>query len=90
MDSSRQMYRAVMEEVVRFLGRCHRSLDAIQNEPISRSKSVHQVCCPDDINKSPRTRSSTNLIDVQKSCLRQDSISASSAGSYTNFRDFTW
>ncbi|XP_058120131.1 sericin 1 [Anopheles ziemanni] len=43
VDSSRHMYRAVMEEVVRFLDRCYRSLDALQSGQIGRSKSVLQV-----------------------------------------------
>ncbi|XP_050095000.1 uncharacterized protein LOC126577426 [Anopheles aquasalis] len=44
VDSSRHMYRAVMEEVVRFLDRCYRSLDALQAAgQIGRSKSVLQV-----------------------------------------------
>lgn len=48
MEASRQMYRVLMEEVVRFLERCHYSLDAmLVSEPMSRSKSthyVHQAC----------------------------------------------
>ncbi|KAL1397355.1 hypothetical protein pipiens_009828 [Culex pipiens pipiens] len=46
VDSSRQMYRAVMEEVVRYLDRCYRSLDVIGTNGtanIGRSKSVLQV-----------------------------------------------
>ncbi|XP_052860975.1 uncharacterized protein LOC128268023 [Anopheles cruzii] len=45
VDSSRHMYRAVMEEVVRFLDRCYRSLDALQaaSAQMGRSKSVLQV-----------------------------------------------
>lgn len=79
VDSSRQMYRAVMEEVVRYLERCYRSLDALQPALIGRSKSVLQVSKPSSSSiitnhdsdsssaSSPRARSSTNLIDVQKS-----------------------
>lgn len=149
VDSSRQMYRAVMEEVVRYLDRCYRSLDAIgHTSNIGRSKSVLQVSRvpssssthnhdSDSSNaSSPRARSSTNLIDVQKSSLSMSSssssytkkqhqlqqqqqqqqhqsqsgstsltngnhnsllldddsvvVSASPAGSYSTFRDFTW
>jgi len=45
------MYRAVMEEVIRFLERCHRSLDGLQIcSVVERSKSVHQV--PETINNN--------------------------------------
>ncbi|XP_041771351.1 autotransporter adhesin BpaC-like [Anopheles merus] len=82
VDSSRHMYRAVMEEVVRFLDRCYRSLDALQSGQIGRSKSVLQVSktsghqqqqqhqhhhdSDSSSASSPRARSSTNLVDVQQ------------------------
>ncbi|XP_021696854.1 flocculation protein FLO11 [Aedes aegypti] len=86
VDSSRHMYRAVMEEVVRYLDRCYRSLDALQPNVIGRSKSVLQVSKVhtssnnnNSINhdsdsssaSSPRARSSTNLNDVQKSYTKK-------------------
>lgn len=77
VDSSRQMYRAVMEEVVRYLDRCYRSLDALQPGLIGRSKSVLQVSknhnhdSDSSSASSPRARSSTNLIDVQKSYTKK-------------------
>lgn len=87
------MYRAVMEEVVRFLERCHRSLDAIQCEPISRSKSVHHVE-KDDIDNSStlRARSSTNLIQCPPQLPKrpESMMCTSPAGSYSTFRDYTW
>lgn len=122
VESSRQMYRAVMEEVVRFLERCHHSLDTlVVEEPIARSKSSHHVhqdtdsshlsnCSDNDqsIMASPsppppagksglftssRLRCST--IDAPKLFNRNLSTSGinstmQTAGSYTNFRDFTW
>lgn len=94
------MYRAVMEEVIRFLERCHRNLDSIQNEQIARSKSIHHVYRNDIIVNSesnptsPRARSSTNLMDVQKTACpnksNEDTSNSSPAASYNNFRDFTW
>lgn len=120
VESSRQMYRAVMEEVVRFLERCHHSLDTLMVEqPIARSKSSHHVhqdvdssnlsnCSDNDqsiiaspspppgkmgLFTSSRLRCST--IDAPKMFNRNLSTSGinstmQTAGSYTNFRDFTW
>ena len=59
------MYRAVMEEVVRFLERCHRNLDSIQqhnNEHIIRSKSTHHVYRTYDNSQNLECQQSTNLI----------------------------
>lgn len=45
------MYHAVMEEVVRFLERCHQTLNTVglvKQLPMSRSKSVNQVFVPSD------------------------------------------
>ncbi|XP_055533454.1 uncharacterized protein LOC129723323 [Wyeomyia smithii] len=78
VDSSRQMYRAVMEEVVRYLDRCYRGLDALQPSIIGRSKSVLQVSknhnhhdSDSSSASSPRARSSTNLVDVQKTYTKK-------------------
>lgn len=86
------MYRAVMEEVVRFLEKCHRSLDTIQSEPISRSKSVHHVEKDDTDNASTlRARSSTNLIDCPRLATRPESmICTAPSGFYDDFRNFAW
>jgi hypothetical protein len=117
------MYRAVMEEVVRFLDRCHHSLDAIQLNSLinssgmcgggggtngagnhGRSKSVLQVfkCNDSDSSgaSSPRARSSTNLIDVQKNIHHMKGIGDRDGGdvlsmapapiNYNHFRDYTW
>lgn len=121
VESSRQMYRAVMEEVARFLERCHHSLDSlVVDEPISRSKSSHHIVHPDaDISNlsncsdndqsvitSPSpppgkmglfagTRLRSSTIDAPKVFNRKISAcgvnsTMQTAGSYTNFRDFTW
>ncbi|XP_053686806.1 uncharacterized protein LOC128736356 [Sabethes cyaneus] len=78
VDSSRQMYRAVMEEVVRYLDRCYRGLDALQPNIIGRSKSVLQVSknhshhdSDSSSASSPRARSSNNLNDVQKTYTKK-------------------
>lgn len=84
VESSRQMYRAVMEEVVRFLDKCHHSLDSLQagvsggGGQLGRSKSVVQVSKHHDSDStdcsatsySPRARSSTNLVE-STSCNQQ-------------------
>lgn len=75
MESSRLMYRAVMEEVARYLDKCHRALDHLQlgapQPSIGRSKSVVQVSKNHDSDStdcstgySPRARSSINLVDT--------------------------
>lgn len=73
VDGSRQMYRAVMEEVSRFLEKAHRGFECLQappQAPIGRSKSVVQVSKNHDSDStdcstsySPRARSSTNLVE---------------------------
>uniref|UniRef100_A0A1L8DBH6 Uncharacterized protein n=1 Tax=Nyssomyia neivai TaxID=330878 RepID=A0A1L8DBH6_9DIPT len=101
IESSRQMYRALMESVAHFLERCHISLDSLQQkESLSRSKSALQVI-PHDLEipatSSPtRPRSSSNMSDLDlhlshrnlSDDLSMDSIQTVS--SYSNFRDFTW
>lgn len=100
VEASREMYRAVMEEVVRFLERCHHNLDSIQTEQIARSKSIHYVCRNDspceNNSTAARARSSTNLIDgTLKYCpgKNMDETFVSSlpaAVACNNFRDYTW
>lgn len=66
------MYHAVMEEVVRFLDRCHHTLNAcpsaaaIKSASMARSKSVNQVFVPNDTSsllnepiRAPRQRASS-------------------------------
>lgn len=83
------MYHAVMEEVVRFLDRCHQSLDAMQQtNQIGRSKSINHVF-GNDFDGKTRMRTSTNMMDRTSEIGDVDG-NASLSGSYTNFRDFTW
>ncbi|XP_031620139.1 uncharacterized protein LOC116338797 [Contarinia nasturtii] len=44
VESSRQMYHALMEEVVRFLERCYQSIESMQkNNKIARSRSINHM-----------------------------------------------
>lgn len=78
MESSRQMYHAVMEEVVRYLERCHQSLLAIdyqQNQVGCRGKcgsltyingasnGAKQQVSGNDNNPLSRVRTSTIVLD---------------------------
>lgn len=54
------MYHAVMEEVVRFLERCHQSLNVMQMNQISRSKSVSHVYGQQDSHVDTTTSQSIN------------------------------
>uniref|UniRef100_A0A1B0CGT1 Putative lateral signaling target protein 2 n=1 Tax=Lutzomyia longipalpis TaxID=7200 RepID=A0A1B0CGT1_LUTLO len=104
IESSRQMYRALMESVAHFLERCHMSLDAMQQkESLCRSKSALQMI-PHDLEvpatSSPtRPRSSSNMSDLELHLpphrpedLLENSMDSiqSVPSSYSNFRDFTW
>ncbi|XP_055703019.1 uncharacterized protein LOC129801744 isoform X2 [Phlebotomus papatasi] len=104
VESSRQMYRALMESVAHFLERCHMSLDALQErESLNRSKSVLQML-PYELTEVPATyaptrqRSSTNVSDIELhlSCqnlprdIKASTDSIQTITSYSNFRDFTW
>lgn len=84
------MYHAVMEEVVRFLDRCHRSLNAMQTNQIGRSKSINPVFGNDYDGKARMRTSTINMMDGSSEVGDAESINASLSGSYTNFRDFTW
>ncbi|KAJ6640857.1 hypothetical protein Bhyg_05790 [Pseudolycoriella hygida] len=83
------MYHAVMEEVVRFLDRCHQSLNAMQTNQIGRSKSINHVF-GNDLDGKARTRTSTNVMDRSNEISDVEASNASLSGSYSNFRDFTW
>ncbi|XP_055913623.1 serine-rich adhesin for platelets [Eupeodes corollae] len=72
-ETSCGMYRAVMEEVARFLERFQKNSACSRSEQISRSKSMYHVYS--DVDKGsdsgnssvyPRARSSTNLIDLKR------------------------
>lgn len=66
------MYHAVMEEVVRFLERCHQSLNVMQTaQQISRSKSVSHVYGHQSQDMVDATLSSTNHHQQGKGASRQ-------------------
>lgn len=94
VESSRQMYHAVMEEVARFLERCYQSLDAFQqNNQMGRSRSVNHVFEQYHTNDSTpdmRMRSSTNLLDKSNTTELNETITSNATESYKNFSDFTW
>lgn len=99
VESSRQMYHAVMEEVARFLERCYQSLDAFQqNSQMGRSRSVNHVFEQDrngdTTTPEMRMRSSTNLMEkpnnLEYGGKHNDTISSTATDSYKNFSDFTW
>lgn len=68
VESSRQMYHAVMEEVARFLERCYQSIDTIQkNGQMARSSSVNHMFIDHPHSNQPLRsdihRISTNSLD---------------------------
>ncbi|XP_055841909.1 ras guanine nucleotide exchange factor E [Episyrphus balteatus] len=72
-ETSCGMYRAVMEEVARFLERFQKNSACSRSEQISRSKSMYHVYSDHDKGSDsgnssvyPRARSSTNLIDLKR------------------------
>lgn len=84
------MYRAIMEEVGKFLEKCHMSFDLIQHrersKAIERSKSIANITKPiikREIDN--RARSTMNL--CQESHKKGLSLSELS---YSTFKDFTW
>lgn len=82
------MYHAVMEEVVRFLDRCHQSLNAMQTNQIGRSKSINHVF-GNEYDAKARMRTSTNVMN-RSSDIADVDANKSLSESYSNFRDFTW
>lgn len=72
-ETSCGMYRAVMEEVARFLERYQKNYACTRSEQISRSKSMYHVYTDHDKGSDSgnssvyqRARSSTNLIDLKR------------------------
>lgn len=95
-ENSRDMHRAVMEQVVRFLERAHRNLklaaSSAQPRPktpngrVPRSRSVHTVdACPGRDSASPRLQDSLPDFQRAKSITQIEDTQ-----SYSAFRDFTW
>ncbi|KAI4493225.1 hypothetical protein M0802_009513 [Mischocyttarus mexicanus] len=106
IESNKQMYRSLMEEVARFLDRAHKSLIILHeknnskdnksnNTRVPRSRSVHAV---DTTDCSPNRGISTTL----SSSSGSSSSSSSSSSRFTRaksvnqisggsaFREFTW
>lgn len=97
------MYRAVTEEVARFLERCCRSLEAIHQQSltstttIGRSKSVVQVSknhdsdssCSTSIGKTKSTSRARSSTNLIDSKYFCGNKSTD-VDSYEHFRDFTW
>lgn len=93
-----------MEEVVRFLERCHQSLNTIQMNQISRSKSVNHVNMQDnsilmdngrDNALKMRSRTSSKTMDKPQSLMMMSldeniDINHSANTSFSTFKDLTW
>lgn len=98
------MYHAVMEEVVRFLERCHQSLNTIQMNQISRSKSVNHINMQDKNSSilengrdAIKMRSRTNAKTMEKphslmmmSLDENIDVNPSPNDSFATFKDFPW
>ncbi|XP_012279537.1 uncharacterized protein LOC105699254 [Orussus abietinus] len=95
-EANRQMYRSLMEQVVRFLDRTRKSLDILHEKTnpkdklrVPRSRSVHAVHCEEAHHRSGNPNvsgvppSSTSRFTRAKSVTQ---ISPSGSG----FREFTW
>lgn len=98
------MYRAILEEVSRYLEKCHTSFDVWHQQQeqgkIERSKSISFIKKDKlsyaeaflEINEADgiRTRSSTNLNFSTPYSAKQKSGTFLSDLSYNSFKDFTW
>nr|CAD7462572.1 unnamed protein product [Timema tahoe] len=95
-EASREMYRAVMEQVLKFLEKVHRNLDMIASDegsPYSikdtsrcrapRSRSVHTMD-PSPTRSLPKTESVSYFSRAKSTAQIEESQSHSA------FRDFTW
>ncbi|XP_014614794.1 PREDICTED: uncharacterized membrane protein DDB_G0293934-like, partial [Polistes canadensis] len=102
IESNKQMYRSVMEEVARFLDRAHKSLIILHqknkskdktNARVPRSRSVHAVdttttdCSPNRGNSTTSSSSSSSGSSSSR-FTRAKSVNQISGGSA--FREFTW
>ncbi|XP_070493361.1 uncharacterized protein [Chironomus tepperi] len=104
VENSRHMYRAILEEVSRYLEKCHTSFDIWHQQQeqgkIERSKSISFIKKDKlsyneaflKINEADgiRTRSSTNLNCSTPYSAKQKSGTFLSDLSYSSFKDFTW
>lgn len=99
VENSRQMYRCIMEEVARYLEKCHFNFEMIQkrerDKVIERSKSIAYIAKTKTLNgvteSDGRARSSTNLTTLNTLPQKQSrSGTILSDISYSAFKDFTW
>ncbi|XP_073973032.1 uncharacterized protein isoform X2 [Rhodnius prolixus] len=88
-ESNRQMYRAVMEQVSKFLERVHKALEASPNKGptrgksrVPRSRSVHTVVTSQSRASSPSPSHPANVHRANSISQMQDS--------YSTLRDYTW
>lgn len=99
VENSRQMYRAIMEEVARYLEKCHTNFELLQqrerDKVIERSKSIANIAKSRVAElgaNDGRARSSTNLLNLNtlQPQKQQKSGTLLSDISYSAFKDFTW
>lgn len=97
VENSRQMYKCIMEEVARYLEKCHLSFEQIQkrerDKVIERSKSIAYIAKSKTISgvtgSDGRAKSSTNLSTLQTNKPTRSGTLLSDI-SYSAFKDFTW
>ncbi|KAK1129981.1 hypothetical protein K0M31_019670 [Melipona bicolor] len=94
VETNKQMYRSLMEQVVHFLDRARKSLDILHEKSshkdksaagrVPRSRSVHAV----DADSSPNRATSASPTSITSRFPR---VKPSAQTSYTsNIREFTW
>lgn len=91
------MYRCIMEEVARYLEKCHLNFEQLQqrerDKVLERSKSIANIAKVKaaDLNgvtdSNGRARSSSNLHAIQN---QRQQKSTTLDISYSAFKDFTW
>ena len=95
IETNKQMYRSLMEQVVHFLDRARKSLDILHEKSghkdkssagrVPRSRSAHAV----DADSSPNR--ATSASPTSSSSSRFSRVKSSTQISYTsNLREFTW
>ncbi|XP_076293540.1 uncharacterized protein LOC143215346 [Lasioglossum baleicum] len=99
VDANRQMYRSLMEQVVRFLDRARKSLDILHEKSslkdkgstgrVPRSRSVHTVHDDSSPNRGASTTSSSSSSSDSSRFARAKSVTQISPCT-TGHRDFTW
>jgi len=95
------MYRAIMEEVIRYLEKCHLNFDLLtqreKDRVIERSRSIAFMTKAHFADVADvRARSSTNLMSLNTSPSASAAAHKTRSGtllsdiSYSTFKDFTW